>query len=1100
MANITKNHIPQGRPNRPQVYINPAYITLHDADNLAGYADAQYYANLLNTDDTVGAKAWHYTVDGLDIIEHLPTDEMALHISTSTADPGNDTSISITICRNAGGNRAKAEENALGLIRYLQALYAIPTKNVVPHQYFDQGANCPELLLPRWDDFLQTLEQRGEATNPDRQIFIFDQSETMRAVLTNGSPGACPYFDAIHKEQINGENTLEFSVPAKHADAGYITEESLVVIKDLDEDFYQLFVIKEVAEVHEQTIYKRAYCEHAALELVDEIVEDRRPENETARNLLAALLTGTRWEVGIVNEMGTVPQLNFYYESVISGIHKIINAFKCEVRYRVKLAGGAIVGRYVDLLYRRGHNTGRRFQYARDMKKVARTVDSTMVKTALYGRGKGEENGDGFGRRVTFADVVWEMEKGHPVDKPMGQEWVGDPDALATFGRFNNDGTLRHRFGIYENEEQTDPAKLLEETWAALQQNKMPLVEYRMEVVDLESVTGYTSEKVRLGDTVLCIDREFNPPLAVEARVIELIRHLDESDKAEVNLGNFVPKITNTLARLERVEKKIRDKEGMWDDKLGAPGGVVETLRAEIRAGKGTVKLSHNNGILITDNDYNPTRAMRLLGGVFALANSKDPVTGEWNWTTFGTADGFTADLITAGTMSFDRARGGTLALGGPGNGYGRLQVYNESGDVIADLDARVGGFRELYVGKLKGNVITANYEDLTFYVDAVNGDDENTGLSEYQPLKTVQRAIDKTPKFNYGQVDILVTAGQTLDETLIISGFFGKGSIAIDFQGSVLNGYINVFANNMGIAVSNAVVNHINTGGTISDLAGSICIMSSNCEVNSCDFYSNNKSNSVAVQSGYVMLDNCQMFDAALNAIDVMNGGTVYVNDCQGSGAAFNGIYAFGPCIVGGYAGGMAPQGNTADVNVTDGGSIPVIFTHSAGARATLPAPPTHYGWHIANVEVWNELQGWGVDQAGAIQGAWESTGNYKTLLFLDTADLKAQLNGKTVRKTLLKLERLAEGGYPKAEPVYLWMHDYKSRPPGEPRLIFPIGVKSSFVWGEERWVELPTWTVDRLINGHAQGFAMYVAEGGHFAKFKTGDYNMMFKVIFTD
>ncbi|SFH22898.1 phage minor structural protein, N-terminal region [Desulfotomaculum arcticum] len=1087
MASITKNHIPGGRPNRPKLYINPSCIVIHDADNLAAYADANFYANLLNTDDTA-LNSWHFTVDALGIVEHVPTDEMTLNTSTATDDPGNDTSISITICRNAGGNRGQAEQNALWLIRYLQALYSIPTKNVVPHRYFDQGADCPKLLLPRWDEFVRNLEQRDTVINPDRHLFIFDKSEIIRAVLTNGSPTACPYYDAVHKEQINGENTLEFYMPAQHEDTQYVATESLVAIKDLDEEFYQLFVVKEVEETHESTVYKRVFCEHAALELVDEIVEDRRPENETARNLLAIMLSGTRWEVGIVSEMGTVSQLNFYYESVLSGIHKIIDTFNCEVRYRVKLAGGKITGRYVDLLQSRGTNTGRRFQYTRDMKKVTRTADSTVVKTALYGRGKGEESGDGYGRRINFADVIWEKADGYPVDKPMGQEWVGDPDALATFGRINYDGTLRHRFGIYENEEQTDPEALLRETWEALQQNKTPLMEYVMDVVDLEKVTGYASEKVRLGDNVVCIDNEFNPPLSVEARVIELARHLDEPEKAEVKLGNFLPKVSDTLARLERVEKKINDKEGVWDSKVGTPNGYIDTLRAEVRAGQGTVKLSHHNGILITDNDYSPTKAMRLLGGVLAIANSKDLVTGEWNWTTFGTADGFTADLITAGTMSFDRARGGTLVLGGPGNGYGRLQVYNEGGDVIADLDARVGGFRELYVGKLTSNTIQVNYDNDIYYIDAVNGRDDNTGLDPSQPLRTIQKAIDKVPRFNFGVVTIQCAAGQTFYETIAIQGYYGSGQLAIELQGSVLNGNIAIHSNGMDVFLEDGIINDVPLAGELNGQAATVYVTDSRLQALRIDVNTNSLCQwGLLAASSYISLDRCSFYGAADVAVEAGEGSTVNITDCTGT--APTGLRADGPSIIAG--GGTAPQGDTANTETINGGQITGVFTAEAGNENTKFESNTcimgHYSTKLA---VWNEYENWNGDYKGAIQGAWDNSGNHKSLYFLPVDFIKEnwyEINPKSVLKCFLRLTRYAEGGYPKEEPLYLYMHNYTDIPyQGEPQLIFPIGIMPGLAWGEERWVEVPTWTLTQIINGNAKGFALYSPNGDHYAKYK--------------
>lgn len=48
--------------------------------------------------------------------------------------------------------------------------------------------------------------------------------------------------------------------------------------------------------------------------------------------------------------------------------------------------------------------------------------------------------------------------------------------------------------------------------------------------------------------------------------------------------------------------------------------------------------------------------AMMLTGMGFMVANGKNEK-GEWNWRTFGTGDGFTADLITTGFLSAERIR-----------------------------------------------------------------------------------------------------------------------------------------------------------------------------------------------------------------------------------------------------------------------------------------------------------------------------------------------------------------------------------------------------------------------------------------------------------
>lgn len=500
-------------------------------------------------------------------------------------------------------------------------------------------------------------------------LFVFGKDEKLVAVLSNkdfnsvlptNNPNACPYFDAEHLERLNGEVSFNFSVPFSHPDAVYIVEENLVAFKDMDGAF-QLFVIRQVEEAHNGEKVKTAWCEPAWIELLDEIVDDKRPSNVSASLALTDALMNTRWQVGTVDNLGT-NGTNFYYESSLSSITKVANVWKGELRFRVNISGTSITGFYVDLLTQRGSVTGKRFEYTKDITSIKRKVDSSNLKTALYGRGKGEETGDGYGRRTTFKDIVWATANGDPVNKPLGQEWVGDPTALTQFGRPGN----RHRFGVFEDREETDPATLLLKTWNALQFIKTPLVQYEMSVIDLERLTGYDHEKVRLGDTVYCIDREFNPALTVTARVIEIKRRIDAPEQAEIKLGNFMTTIADETSKMKEIEQVINDKSGQWDDKLKAGSGIqtswlegeISALQNQVNAGAGTVKVTENDGIIITDSATNPARALRLLGGILAIANSKDGQ-GNWEWRTFGTGDGFTADLITSG-----RIRAGQVEIG----------------------------------------------------------------------------------------------------------------------------------------------------------------------------------------------------------------------------------------------------------------------------------------------------------------------------------------------------------------------------------------------------------------------------------------------------
>ncbi|NLJ84681.1 MAG: hypothetical protein GX336_07210, partial [Halanaerobiaceae bacterium] len=484
-------------------------------------------------------------------------------------------------------------------------------------------------------------------------LYIFDQNEQLQAVLRNDGT-ACPYYDVIHTEKLTGENTFTFTVPADYPDTQFVTKGNLVAFKDLDQN-WQLFEIKRITDIHENSLTKTAYCEHAFYELIDDFIKDIRSYDVNAHFALTQALSGTRWSVGNVADLG-LNSTNFYYESVLSAVQKVADVWKGELQFRVVIEGGKISARYVDLLARRGADTGKQFVYSKDIKSIEREVDLTTLVTALYGRGKGVEVGEGYGRRLDFADVVWSTASGDPVDKPAGQEWVGDPEALARWGWPGG----RHRFGVFEDPEETDPAKLLQKTWEALQKENNPRITYRLDVVDLERLSGYEHEKVRLGDTVRVIDRAFSPELLVEARVIEISRDLLQPENTRITLGNFAPTLADENLKVQQTIQTVRDRQGVWDEG-GEPftgpvptswlEGIIDTLQNEVRAGNGSVTITDDNGILIVDNPDNPTKALRLLGGLLAISNEKDPVTGDWVWRTFGTGDGFTADLLNAGQI-----------------------------------------------------------------------------------------------------------------------------------------------------------------------------------------------------------------------------------------------------------------------------------------------------------------------------------------------------------------------------------------------------------------------------------------------------------------
>lgn len=519
-------------------------------------------------------------------------------------------------------------------------------------------------------------------------LFIFDRDENLKAVLRRESPESMPYWEAAFVEQLNGDIRLKFHIPADHEDAQYIEEESRVVYRD-DDGMERLLVVRETEEkrTSDDRVRKFVYCKDAAIpELNDAPVERVSFNSATPRLVLQEILKNSRYQIGIVDSFEPKP---FHLEmtNAMYAINQMIDTWGGEIRFRVQVSGNKIAFRYVDFLTRRGRITGKRFEYRKDIQEIIRKVNTKNLKTAIYPLGKSIKNDDGTEEKLTIADVEWSTANGDPVDKPKGQKWIGDPDALEKWGYLNEDGTRSHRFGFWENTEIEDPVALIQAGWDYLQNSGItePKVSYELSVLTLEKLSGYEHEAVRLGDTVYVIDRGFKKPIEIEARVIEIERDLDKPKNSRIVLGNFVETFIQSVDQVRQdVEKRIRPIE-----RINYLNSIIDLENNLIESSRGYVYIDDPNGIMIYNKprDENPTQAMQLNSAGFRIAGSKDPNTGDFNWQTFGTFNGFTASLINTGTLNANLVE-------------------------IISTDISTGSSRK--VEMYDGNIYTYYYDDLT--------------------------------------------------------------------------------------------------------------------------------------------------------------------------------------------------------------------------------------------------------------------------------------------------------------------------------------------------------------------------------------------------
>ena len=331
-------------------------------------------------------------------------------------------------------------------------------------------------------------------------------------------------------EAINTASELKFSLPLqKRLDSNIYY---ILIPEYHGNDFLMFKVISEDVQKDrvEYSAVESAYDELKSYEYIKDI----RPHQMNAAQMLQQVLKNTRWSLGYVEDTG-IQSTTFYYITILEAIQKIVDLFKVELTFTIQLdpVTQKITGRKVNLYQQQGRRTGKRFEYGSNLLTVTREEDSQNLVTALVGRGKGvqvsgqdteETSDDGYGRRLTFADVEWKTSAGAPVNKPKGQEYVEDPKATALYGF--SDG--HPRIGLVTFDDIEDPNQLINATWSALLEAKRPKVSFKAEVTDVGNL--------QLGDTIAIIRHD----LGIEyfTRVYKVHHNLKDENRNTVEMGD----------------------------------------------------------------------------------------------------------------------------------------------------------------------------------------------------------------------------------------------------------------------------------------------------------------------------------------------------------------------------------------------------------------------------------------------------------------------------------------------------------------------------------------------------------------------------------
>lgn len=515
------------------------------------------------------------------------------------------------------------------------------------------------------------------------KLFLFNNDEKLIGTV---SP-----LEGIQNEEINKIQTIECTVVYSEL----IEKASYIGHKDYsDNRIFHLYKIDHVTKT--STTDVKIVGVHTFFDDMesDGYIKDFRPTNREVVGVLTTILEGSRWQLGSVNVQRNYTG-NFYYVTRKEAISKLIEATQIEIKPRLEFSRGKITGRYLDVFTRLGARNGKVFVHGRDLLTVSEKKSQGAIYTAVVGRGKGEETDTGgYGRRITFKDVVWTKSRGNAVDKPAGQEYVEIPAMTELYG-FEK-GT-KPRIKIVEFQDETDKEKLLRLSYEWLEKNSRIQVEYSAKVLNVGNL--------ELGDTVGI----FNPKLGIkyETRVFKVKRNLVDNKLTEFGIGDKVT--TSPFSRtieLAKEMKNFQDDTVYWldkirerlSDKLINEDGYNYDLKADNEYKVPAGYYSFDKPI-----DQNPTKVVYMGAGKIAIANSKKP-TGEWNWKTFLDGTGATLDLINTGVLKAGRIQSAD------GSSYWDLdtgEFHLQQSAITEAVNNAVNGKVNEIVGEVKKNLPT---------------------------------------------------------------------------------------------------------------------------------------------------------------------------------------------------------------------------------------------------------------------------------------------------------------------------------------------------------------------------------------------------------
>lgn len=455
---------------------------------------------------------------------------------------------------------------------------------------------------------------------------------------------------------------------------------------------------------------------HIFFDLVNNILLDNRPTNCNCQTALCNILTDTSFTgQSNITLDNTAYYINTNCIEAINGnsANSIINRW-----------GGEILQENFNVIIndRLGGDYGVKIKYGLNMQNV--TLDDNMdnIYTRIY---PVAYNGIMLSEKYVDSPII----NNYPIIKTnfVSMNDLRLIDSSTDTSTLNSDNTDSDGNTYFDTEEELYQAMINRCNTLFANGLDKPSISGTINMIALENTLEYQYFKnlvnVGIGDTVTVEHKDIGIDLLT--RCVGYVVDLTTNKYNKVELGTIEANYFDNQSDIQSTVDNILNKTNNIlnpDGSIKAQDltGVIDGTKAKMQVMRNVASDSQVRALLFEDNvKGSKTYGAMALGTMgFMIANERTLDDKDWNWRTFGTGNGFVADMLTSGTINTDNIN---IA-----NNDKSFLINNESLTVLQNNIARI--FLELAQNSNGDTVVDFTLRDNNS--NAVLSSDENGNLT----------------------------------------------------------------------------------------------------------------------------------------------------------------------------------------------------------------------------------------------------------------------------------------------------------------------------------------------------------------------------------